>query len=105
MNISAKSLLDAHSTQFTNDIAQIQSDCPTIAGRTEVFFNEDEIEPWIQDEIERSEWTKGKLKCHKCAANVGSFDFVSGSQKCDCKQFNQPPIHFIRSKIDLEFIK
>lgn len=105
MKIPAENLLDAHSNQFTNDLTQIQSDCPRIAGRTEVFFNEDTIESWIQDEIKRCEWTKGKLKCNKCAANVGSFDFVSGSQKCDCKQFNQPPIHLIRSKIDLEHIQ
>lgn len=105
MKTTATHLLDAHSTQITNDLTQTQSDCVRIAGRTEVFFNEDAIDSWIQDEIERSEWTKGKLKCQKCAANVGSFDFVSGSQKCDCKQFNQPPIHFIRSKIDLEYKK
>lgn len=105
MKISATQILDAHSTQFTNDLAQIKSDCPTIANRTEIYFNEDELESWIQDEIQRSEWTKGKLKCHKCTANVGSFDFVSAGQKCDCKQFNQPPVHFIRSKIDLEYTK
>lgn len=105
MKITATNILDAHSTQLTNDLDQMKSDCPTFTGRTEVFFNEDKLESWIQDEIERSEWTKGKLNCHKCTTNVGSFDFVSASQKCDCKQFNQPPIHFVRSKIDLDYIK
>lgn len=105
MKISANNLLDAHSEKITNDPAQLQSNCLTIDHRTEFFFNEDGLESWIQEEIERSEWTKGKLKCHKCTANVGSFDFVSGSQQCSCKQFNQPPVHFIRSKIDLEYLK
>lgn len=104
MKVSADNLLDAHSDRFSKDLAQIQSDCPSIIGRTEIYLNEDALEPWIQEEIERSEWTKGKLKCVKCTANVGSFDFVAG-QKCECKQFNQPSVHFIRSKIDLEDVK
>lgn len=100
-NVSIDNLLDAHSDKFENDFAQIQSECPSIIGRTEIYLNEDALEQWIQDEIEKSEWTKGKLKCIKCTANVGSFDFVTG-QKCECKQFNQPSVHFIRSKIDVE---
>lgn len=104
MRVSSDNLLDAHADRFTKELTQIQSDCPSIIGRTEIFLNEDALDTWIQDEIERSEWTKGKLKCTKCAANVGSFDFVAG-QKCDCKQFNQPSVHFIRSKVDLEDIK
>lgn len=104
MKVSVDNLLDAHSDKFENNLAQIQSDCPTITGRTEIYLNEDALEKWIQDEIEKSEWTKGKLKCIKCTANVGSFDFVAGL-KCECKQFNQPSVHFIRSKIDLESVK
>lgn len=104
MKVSGNDLLDAHSDTFSKDLAQIQSDCASIIGRTEIYLNEDALETWIQEEIERSEWTKGKLKCVKCTANVGSFDFVAG-QKCDCKQFNQPSVHFIRSKIDLEDVK
>lgn len=104
MKVSGDNLLDAHSGKYSQHAAQIQSDCTSIIGRTEMYFNEDALESWIQDEIEKSEWTKGKLKCTKCTANVGSFDFVTG-QKCDCKQFNQPSVHFIRSKIDLESIK
>lgn len=102
--VFADNLLDAHSDKFAKDRAEIQSECPTIIGRTEIYLNEDALEKWIQDEIERSEWTKGKLKCIKCTANVGSFDFVTG-QKCDCKQFNQPSVHFIRSKVDVEEVK
>lgn len=101
MKVTSRNLLDAHSETLVNDANQIQSECQTILGRTEIYLNEDALEPWIQDEIEKSEWTKGKLKCLKCTSNVGSFDFVAG-QKCDCKQFTQPSIHFIRSKIDVE---
>lgn len=101
MKVLIDNLLDAHSDKFENYLAQIRSDCPSIIGRTEIYLNEDALEQWIQDEIEKSEWTKGRLKCIKCTANVGSFDFVTG-QKCECKQFNQPSVHFIRSKIDIE---
>lgn len=104
MTTSKNNLLDAHSDKFSTDSSEIKSQCPTILDRTEIYLNEDVLEPWIQEEIEKSEWTKGKLKCMKCSSNVGSFDFVTG-QKCDCKQFNQPSVHFIRSKIDLEIIK
>lgn len=101
INVAANNLQDAHSNKFSNDLTQIESECPTVIARTEIYLNEDAFEPWIQEEIEKSEWTKGKLKCIKCASNVGSFDFVTG-QKCDCKEFNQPSVHFIKSKIDLE---
>lgn len=104
LKVSEENLLDAHAERFARDFAQIRSDCPSIVGQTEIYLNEDALESWIQDEIEKSEWTKGKLKCIKCTANVGSFDFVTG-QKCDCKQFSQPSVHIIRSKIDLESIK
>lgn len=104
MKVASSNLLDAHADTFTINLDEIQSGCPTVQGRTEIFLNEDALEPWIQEEIENSEWTKGKLKCIKCAANVGSFDFVTG-QKCDCRQFNQPSVHFIRSKLDLEQVK
>lgn len=104
MKVSMDNLLDAHSDKYESDLAQLKSDCPSIIGRTEIYLNEDALELWIQEEIEKSEWTKGKMKCIKCAANVGSFDFVAGL-KCECKLFNPPSVHFIRSKIDLECIK
>lgn len=101
--VSSAKLLNAHSEQFSNDL-DANNECSTVVGRTEVYLMEEAIEQWIQNEIEQSEWTKGKLKCTKCSSNVGSFDFVTG-QKCDCRQFNQPPVHFIRSKVDVETIK
>lgn len=103
MKVLASNLLDAHSDNFSI-MFQCESKCPSVVARTEIYLNEDAVEPWIQEEIEKSEWTKGKLKCIKCASNVGSFDFVTG-QKCDCKLFNQPSVHFIKSKVDLEHSK
>lgn len=101
MKMIESNLLDAHSDKFSMLPLQIESKCLSVIGRTEIYLNEDAVEPWIQVEIEKSEWTKGKLKCIKCTSNVGSFDFVTG-QKCDCKKFNQPSVHLSRSKIDLE---
>lgn len=104
MKVSASDLLDAHADKFTITPPQIEAPCSTVSGRTEIFLNEEALDAWIQEEIEKSEWTKGKLKCLKCASNVGSFDFVA-CQKCDCKQFNQPSVHVIQSKVDIERTK
>lgn len=101
--VASVKLLNAHSKQFSIDL-DARNECASTSGRTEVYLMEEAFEQWLRDEIEQSEWTKGKLKCKKCSSNVGSFDFVTG-QKCDCRQFNQPPVHFIRSKIDMETIK
>lgn len=102
-NVASSKLMNAHSEPFSIDL-DAQHDCPTVSGRTELYIMEDAFDKWIQDEIERSEWTKGKLKCIKCSSNVGSFDFVTG-QNCECRQYNQPSVHFIRSKVDVETIK
>lgn len=75
--------------------------CATNDDRREVFLVEEVYAIWIQEEIISSGWTKGKLKCMKCASNIGSFDFVSG-KKCECKRFDQPPLHFNVSKVDIE---
>lgn len=90
---------DPHTQSST---ARVQSrPCATIEDQREVFLVEDVFAEWIQQEIISSGWTKGKLKCVKCTSNVGSFDYVSG-KKCECKQFDLPPLHFNVSKIDIE---
>lgn len=95
-------LLNAHNVQYSAD-SDVKSNCSSVYSRTEIYLNEDNLEAWIQDEVEKSEWTKAKLKCVKCQSNIGSFDFVS-VQKCDCQRFNQPSVHFIRSKVDVDVL-
>lgn len=102
--IASSHLSDAHTQPYSIDPNDLKSNCPTVIGRTEVYLIEESLNQWIQDEIEKSNWTRGKLKCNKCSSNVGSFDFITG-QKCDCRQFNQPSVHFIKSKIDLDLLK
>lgn len=101
--VSSEQLLNAHCDPFSHEAAQ-DSHCPSITGRTEIYLPEEGLCEWISAEVERSEWTRGKLKCPKCTANVGSFDFFTG-QKCECREFNQPPVHLIMSKIDMGIIK
>lgn len=98
--ISSEKLLDAHHNIFSKESSQ-KSTCPTMFGMSEIYIAEDVLEQWMQDEIAKSEWTKGKLKCTKCASNIGSFDFIAG-QKCECRRHNQPSVHLIMSKIDVE---
>lgn len=97
---ASHTLLNAHNERYSNE-TDAASHCPTVYGRTEVYLGEEELESWIQEAVEKSEWTKGKLKCLKCQSNIGSFDFVTG-QKCECRQFNQPSVHLIKSKIDID---
>lgn len=96
---SSEHLLNAHNEPYSNE-SDVTSYCPSVYGRSEIFLTEDGLQPWIKDEIEKSEWTKGKLKCVKCQSNIGSFDFVT-CQKCECNRFNQPSVHFIKSKVDV----
>lgn len=80
--------------------SNIDETCPSIYGRKQIYVDEAGLENWINSEIEKSGWTKGKLKCIKCQSNIGSFSFVA-AQKCDCNLFNQPSVHFIWSKVDV----
>lgn len=96
--VQPSNLLNAHSEQHSNESNE---ECPSISSHTEFYLNEDQLDQWIQQEIEKSDFTKGKLKCFKCASNVGSFDFITG-QKCECRSFTQPAVHLIRSKIDVQ---
>lgn len=94
-------LLNAHNEQHSNESSTV---CPSITNQTELYLNEEHLDTWIQEEIEKSDWTKGKLKCSKCGSNVGSFDFITG-QKCECRSFAQPAVHFIKSKIDVHVVR
>jgi len=47
---------------------------------------------WIQEKIDESGWTKGKISCPHCSARIGGFDFVG---KGDF------PIYLVRSKVDV----
>lgn len=99
---SESTLLNAHNEICSADF-DAKSNCPSVYSRSEIYLHEDGLEKWIQEEVEKSEWTKAKLKCTKCQSNIGSFDFHSG-QKCECRQFNQPSVHFIRSKVDVDVL-
>ena len=96
IELSTKYVLDGHSKIF---IKRDISNCDTQVLRNELYINEENLNEWINHEIEIAEWTKGKLKCPKCTARVGSFDFVTG-QKCLCHQYVLPPVHFVNSKVD-----
>lgn len=96
--IQSSNLLNAHNEQHANDS---NAACPSISNHTELYLNEEQLDSWIQDEVIKSDWTKGRLKCFKCGSNVGSFDFITG-QKCECRSFRQPAVHLIKSKIDVQ---
>lgn len=87
----------------------ITSETPNLSleGKTKrcgncIFLDEDVLPDWITHEIQRSSWTKGRLKCHKreCTARVGGFDFIQGIS-CACGKFHIPAIWLQDCKVDV----
>lgn len=85
----------AHNTPC-NPFNKSEKDCD----ENMIFLNEDSLPNWIQEIIEKHEWSKGRLNCLNCNSRIGSFDFVSG-MKCFCDSNVLPPVHLIKSKLDL----
>lgn len=75
------------------------NNCSSYNTKNFVHLIEDKLPDWMQEIVEKEEWTKGKLHCTKCTSKVGSFDFISG-KKCDCGNSQLPTVHFISSQID-----
>ena len=71
-----------------------------------LYLNEDELSSWswLQNQIEQSEWTKGRLYCPKknCNARIGGFDYVQGVL-CSCGVFTVPAI-WIHGKVDIDIV-
>lgn len=65
------------------------------------YLNQELLSDWIVDQLNASEWTKGKIYCPNgdCNSRIGSFNFISGS-KCQCDSHILPAIHVIKSKVD-----
>lgn len=88
--------LNAHNTA----VGICLEECASIQEENNIFLNEQFLPQWIILRIEAEKWSKGKLNCPSCDSRIGSFDFVSG-QKCNCSSYVLPPIHIIKSKVDL----
>uniref|UniRef100_A0A4W3K5E9 E3 ubiquitin-protein ligase RNF180 n=2 Tax=Callorhinchus milii TaxID=7868 RepID=A0A4W3K5E9_CALMI len=54
---------------------------------------------WIITEIDKGQWTIGKLHCFHCGARLGGFNFVS-SATCPCGQ--KVTVHVCKSRTDYE---
>lgn len=67
------------------------------------YLREDLIPFWIKDQVDNSNWTKGKLYCGTCKSRIGSFDFISGS-KCYCGSSVLPALHVVSSKVDCQAV-
>lgn len=88
--------LNAHNKSL--DISQ--DDCRTVVDQNVVFLAEDSLPEWIMQKIREAEWSKGRLNCETCDSRLGGFDFISGN-KCECQNNVLPPVHLIKSKVDL----
>ncbi|KAG5896773.1 hypothetical protein JTB14_008349 [Gonioctena quinquepunctata] len=91
-----ENLLNAHNEPLT----EISDICETVNVESNVFLNEEHLPDWITLRIEASEWSRGRINCPHCDSRIGAFDYVSG-QKCNCSNNVLPPIHIIKSKVDL----
>lgn len=88
-------ILNAHALPLNDP-----DNCPTSTTGNLLFLKEEQLPQWITTKVDESEWTKGRLNCPKCHARLGAFDYVSGS-RCECNEKILPPVHIIKSKIDL----
>ncbi|XP_018574356.1 E3 ubiquitin-protein ligase RNF180-like [Anoplophora glabripennis] len=88
--------LNAHSSP----VASPPEECASVQEQSNIFLNEELLPHWIILRIEAEKWSRGKLNCPYCDSKIGSFDFVSGL-KCSCSSNFLPPVHVIKSKIDL----
>lgn len=95
-NECCKLFINAHSA----DDQVTEFNCISLNDMKLIFLNEEFLPEWIKCEIEKNNWSKGKLNCLYCNVRIGSFDFISGL-KCECNNFVLPPVHIIKSKIDL----
>lgn len=92
-------LIDAHHTIIpSNDTSE--SECSSIQEDHNIFLKEDLLPEWIKNRIEAEEWSKGRLNCFHCETRIGAFNFIN-STKCDCGKHLLPPVHLIKSKVDL----
>ncbi|KAM4052369.1 E3 ubiquitin-protein ligase RNF180 [Anomaloglossus baeobatrachus] len=65
-----------------------------------IWHLEAEASPhWIKKEIEKENWTAGKLHCPYCRTRLGAFNFVD-STKCSCGRL--AVIRLCKSKIDVD---
>ncbi|XP_073536348.1 E3 ubiquitin-protein ligase RNF180 [Phyllobates terribilis] len=65
-----------------------------------IWHLESEASPdWIKKEIEKENWTTGKLRCPYCRTRLGAFNFVD-STKCSCGRL--AVIRLCKSKIDVD---
>jgi len=88
-------VLDSHGVGIHGDNKDSEAKA---ACSTEVWYVPEEKMPdWMKTNVE---WVKGKLLCPKCQARVGSYNFVSG-MKCSCRSHVLPPIHIVKSKVDV----
>lgn len=88
--------LNAHSSPLGSS----PEECASIQEENNIFLSEEFLPQWIILRIESERWSKGRLNCPSCDSRIGGFDFVSG-QKCGCSSHVLPPVHIIKSKVDL----
>lgn len=75
--------------------------CEPCVSDSLLFISEDSLPEKIKNKIEDANWTKGRINCENCGTRLGGFDFISGT-KCSCtSNVSLPPVHFIKSKLDL----
>ncbi|CAH1119566.1 unnamed protein product [Phaedon cochleariae] len=93
---SKRLLLNAHNLPVTT----VPDICETVNDENTLYLNEEHLPSWITLRIEAEKWSKGRINCLHCDSRIGAFDFISG-QKCSCRSNILPPVHIIKSKVDL----
>ncbi|XP_061409294.1 E3 ubiquitin-protein ligase RNF180 [Lethenteron reissneri] len=65
------------------------------------YINQENVPSWLTTEMDRGQWTKGKLHCPHCGGRLGSFNFVIPS-RCLCGEYMVPAVQICKSRVDYE---
>ncbi|XP_035740914.1 E3 ubiquitin-protein ligase RNF180-like [Vespa mandarinia] len=65
-----------------------------------LYMSTENLPIWIQEIIDQTSWTKGRLNCPFCNNRLGSFNLIIDT-KCNCGTCIVPPIRLIQSKLDI----
>lgn len=65
-----------------------------------LYMSIENVPTWIEDIINQTSWTKGKLNCPFCNNRIGSYNLMVNT-KCSCGKSITPNIRLIQSKLDI----
>ncbi|XP_042873172.1 E3 ubiquitin-protein ligase RNF180-like isoform X2 [Penaeus japonicus] len=96
-------ILDAHEKEIHASAGaegcRASSGCSSVVEQSCLYLSEESYPDFVNEAVNESSWTKGKILCPACQARIGSFNFVSGNH-CACGSYLVPQVHLLKAKVD-----